>query len=239
MNYSRYPQYKDSGVPWLGEVPEAWTLTRIKYVARVIGGGTPTKENASYWEGGHIPWVSPKDMTSSVITTSEDTITEEAVRESATNYVEEGMPLIVVRSGILRHTIPVALAGRRLTINQDLKAFSLASTVLPRFFTYWIEGNNDNLVRAWRQMGATVESIDTSLMMGSLFFIPAYKEQQSIVRFLDLQTARIDSLISAIVSLIAEAKSEHRLLREYRTALIAAAVTGKIDVRKMAESEKA
>lgn len=53
---------KDSGVEWLGEVPEHWEMCPLKYLCDFSGGGTPTKDNLSYWESGSIPWVSPKDM---------------------------------------------------------------------------------------------------------------------------------------------------------------------------------
>jgi type I restriction enzyme S subunit len=74
-------------------------------VGRWFGGGTPSKANPHFWTGGKIPWVSPKDM-------KFDLITEDAVAQSATNLVEAGSILIVVRSGILQHTIPVAVAQR-------------------------------------------------------------------------------------------------------------------------------
>ena len=61
MSFPRYPAYKDSGVEWLGEVPEHWQLPKLKHVARFSGGGTPSRDNLEFW-GGDIPWVSPKDM---------------------------------------------------------------------------------------------------------------------------------------------------------------------------------
>ncbi len=87
-----------------------------------FGGGTPSKANPRFWTGGKIPWVSPKDMKSDLITDAKDHITVEAVAQSATNLVEEGSILIVVRSGILQHTLPVAVTQRQVTLNQDLKA---------------------------------------------------------------------------------------------------------------------
>jgi type I restriction enzyme S subunit len=119
---------------------QRWPIFRLKRLTRLKGGGTPSKENESFWTNGDIPWVSPKDMKRRIITETEDYITADAVDASATSFVEAGSPLVVVRSGILRHTLPVAIAGRRVTLNQDMKAFALRDNVDANFFTYWIEG---------------------------------------------------------------------------------------------------
>jgi len=186
---------------------------RLKHIAQLLGGGTPSKENEAFWSNGSVPWVSPKDMKRRVIVETEDCITEEAVANSATSYVEPGSPLLVVRSGILRHTLPVAIAGRRLTINQDMKAFRLSDRVMSRFLVYWIEGQSSELLLEWRQFGATVESIDIGRMMNGRIALPALVIQQAIADFLDRETARIDQLIEkkeAFLSLVEEKKAALR-----------------------------
>lgn len=172
-----------------------WPRARLKHLARLSGGGTPSKENVEFWQSGDIPWVSPKDMKRRIISETEDYITAAAVDGSATAYVEAGSPLVVVRSGILRHTLPVAISGVRLTLNQDMKAFRLGPRLDARFFTYWIEGQSSDLLLEWRQFGATVESIDTVQMMNGRIAVPDLPTQQVIADFLDRETARIVLLI--------------------------------------------
>ena len=196
-----------------------WTVLRLKHLASVSGGGTPSKDNAAFWENGSIPWVSPKDMKCRIISETEDYITNDAVKGSATSFVETNSPLMVVRSGILRSVLPVAIAGRRLTINQDMKAFKLSPRLNPHFFVYWIEGQSDDLLPEWRQLGATVESIDVDRMMNGKLAVPDLETQESIVSFLDRETAALDKLSEAVLASI-------DLLRKYRSALITAAVTG-------------
>lgn len=174
----------------------AWPIKRLRHIARLVGGGTPSKGEAAFWSAGTVPWVSPKDMKSRVISETEDYITEDAVDGSATSFVPEGSPLMVVRSGILRHTLPVALAGRRLTLNQDMKAFRLAAEVDASFFVWWIEGQSSDLLLEWRQFGATVESIDTRAMMNGRIAVPDLDTQMAIAAYLDRETARIDQLIA-------------------------------------------
>lgn len=182
--------------------PSNWPIYRLKHLARLTGGGTPLKENIAFWEGGDIPWVSPKDMKRRTITETEDYITEAAVDASATSFIDVGSPMMVVRSGILRHTLPVAIAGRRLTINQDMKAFKLRRRLDPRFFVYWVEGQSSDLLLEWRQFGATVESIDIGRMMNGRLAVPDPKIQKLIAHFLDRETARVDQLIEKEQQLI-------------------------------------
>ena len=80
-------------------------------------GGTPDKGNPEYWNG-EIPWVSPKDMKSTTIENTEDHITTDGLESSATKLVAPGAVLLVMRSGILRHSIPVAINRVSIALNQ-------------------------------------------------------------------------------------------------------------------------
>ena len=194
----------------------------LKHLARLTGGGTPARENDAFWEGGDVPWISPKDMKRRVITSAEDYITEDAVDGSATSFVDAGSPLMVVRSGILRHTLPVAIAGRRLTLNQDMKAFNLSSRLNPMFFVYWVEGQSSDLLLEWRQFGATVESIDTGRLLNGRVALPDLPTQKAIADFLDRETARIDQLIEKKQRMV-------EVLGEKRQVVISRAVTKGLD----------
>ncbi|MEH2253319.1 restriction endonuclease subunit S [Nostoc sp.] len=104
--------------------PSTWTDANTETLGRLVNiqsGGTPSKKNPDYWDGD-IPWVSPKDMKQDIIFDSIDHISQKAIEETNIKYVEPGAILIVVRGMILAHTIPIALAATRLTINQDMKA---------------------------------------------------------------------------------------------------------------------
>jgi type I restriction enzyme, S subunit len=215
--FKPYPAYKDSGLEWLGEIPAHWGLKRLKRIAEFRGGGTPSKDIPDYW-GGDIPWVSPKDMKVSIVVDTEDKITSQGVRESATKFVPAGAVLLVVRSGILVHSIPVALAGRELTLNQDLKALIPRSELLPEYLLYLISGLQKELLVEWKKEGATVESLEIDLVAQTQTPLPREREQRAIAEFLDRETARIDALVVKKERLI-------ELLQEKRTALITRAIT--------------
>ncbi|EJG0998390.1 restriction endonuclease subunit S [Vibrio parahaemolyticus] len=215
---------KDSGVERLGKVPEHWKVVPLKYLCRFSGGGTPSKDNLSYWTNGTTPWVSPKDMKTFWIEKTQDYVTDIAVKESSTNLVEKGALLMVVRSGILQRTIPIAINTVPVTLNQDMKALRFNNRMLATFASDYILGNVDKLLLEWSKEGATVESIEHEYLANGLFPVPPIVEQRQIVEALTQQKERFDELEGkAIVGI--------KLLQERRTALISAAVTGKIDVR--------
>lgn len=135
-----------------------WPTERLDKLFNVVGGGTPAKSVTEYWVGD-IPWVSPKDMKVDVITDTEDHVTAEAIANSATKLVEKGSVLIVYRSGILAHTFPVAIAGRTLALNQDLKALQSKGEVSNEFIYGWFI-TGQKLALSFVKKGATVHNID-------------------------------------------------------------------------------
>jgi len=214
---------KPSGVEWLGDVPEHWEVKKIRHMFSFRSGGTPSTDNPDYWDG-EIPWISSKDMKSFYIVDSEDHINQIAIQESATNLIPSNTLVIVMRSGILIHSIPACVLMHAMAINQDIKAFLPTVQLLPAYYARFIECFQKQLLTEWRKEGATVESLDMELIKNFQVPRPPLSEQHAIAAFLDRETAKIDTLSAKVLMAIER-------LREYRTALISAAVTGKIDVR--------
>lgn len=217
MKCKPYPKYKDSGVQWLGEVPEHWEVRRLKFLVWALGGGTPDTSRPEYWNG-EIPWVSPKDMKTDEISDTQDHITDSGLLDSASNLIPPQTILIVMRSGILKHSIPVTITLVPLAINQDLKALFTGKNIRPDFLRYFISGLQKNLLPVWTKQGCTVESIEFDYMMNTLFPVIPLPEQTAIAAFLDRKTAQIDTLIQKEKELIEK-------LREQRMAVITQAVT--------------
>ncbi len=215
--YQAYPEYVASEANWLGDIPKSWKLSPLKYLARFSGGGTPSKDKPEYWSG-NIPWVSPKDMKSSRIVSSIDKITEKAIEDSTTNLLNKGALLLVVRSGILQHSIPVAINDVAVTLNQDMKALRFNQRLDVRYGMYVVSGNQKTLLLKWGKQGATVESIEQEYLSNTVFPVPSISEQEKIADFLDHETAKIDTLIEKQQQLI-------KLLKEKRQAVISHAVT--------------
>lgn len=91
----------------------------LRKVASSFSGGTPSKEHLEYWNG-NIPWASPKDVKEFYLSDTEDYITEKGLCSSSSKLAAPGSVLLVVRSGILQHTIPVSVCSVPMAINQDI-----------------------------------------------------------------------------------------------------------------------
>jgi type I restriction enzyme S subunit len=222
VNFARYPAYGESGVEWLGEIPGHWELRRLKHLFEFGSGGTPPKEQPDLWVGD-FPWVSAKDMKTRIVESAEDTISRSPEALAHTGFVGAGAILLVARSGILRHTLPVAVAARELAFNQDLKSLTPRKRdILSLFFLYLLEGYQKQLLALWRQEGATVESLDVEVLAHTLVPLPPEAEQRAIATFLDREIAEIDALIEANRRLI-------EILDEKRQAVISHAVTKGLD----------
>ncbi|SEG25377.1 type I restriction enzyme, S subunit [Thauera chlorobenzoica] len=100
MSLPKYPEYKDSGAAWLGEVPAHWAIAPLKHLVSFTSGGTPSKEIPEYWDG-RVPWASAKDLKSQRLSDTTDHITEYAVSSGAASLVPVGTALVVVRGMIL------------------------------------------------------------------------------------------------------------------------------------------
>lgn len=222
---------KDSGVNWLGEIPAHWSYKRLKFLVAVQGGGTPNTGKPEYWNGD-IPWVSPKDMKYDFIDTTEDYLTQKGVEESATRLINSNAVLIVVRSGILRHTIPVARNTCLVSLNQDMKALTTNTELNPGYLHWFINGLQKGLLPLWSKPGCTVESIELSYLLNTHIPLPPHDEQQQI-------EAYVADIRDDFNNRMAKVEKVIQKLNEYRSALITNAVTGKIDVRDYMSSVNA
>ncbi|GAB3222549.1 restriction endonuclease subunit S [Spirosoma arcticum] len=148
---------KDSGLPWLGKIPAHWEVKKLKYVVQqVLGGGTPSTTEKAFWDGD-IPWVSPKDMKVELISSTQDYITELALQNSATTLIPAGSILVVVRSGILKHTLPVAINTLEVTLNQDMKAIVPKAKISNQFLKWLLKGMQKFILTYCSKLGATVD----------------------------------------------------------------------------------
>jgi restriction endonuclease S subunit len=200
-------------------------------IDKIRGGGTPSTQNPEYWDGP-LPWVSPKDMKSTYISKTQDYVTNLALTNSVIELVSPNSILIVVRSGILKHTLPVCINSVPVTINQDLKALTLNSDTEAKFLRYVLKAYEKEVLNFCSKIGATVDSIEIEELLNFMIVLPPRAEQEKISIQLDLQVSSIDAVVQAVKKVIAK-------LQEYRAALITSAVTGQIDVRAAVTAEAA
>ncbi|MCD8477579.1 MAG: restriction endonuclease subunit S [Sulfurospirillum sp.] len=216
---------KDSGVEWLGKIPEHWESVCLKWIAKIYSGGTPDKTNLSYWEEGTIPWISSGEVNQFFITEPTTYITEEAYEKSSAKWIPKNA-LVMALAGQGKTKGMVAQLGIMTTCNQSMAAIVLSEKVSERFIFWWLTSNYEkirNLAGGDLRDGLNLDIIGSIVCPYFLL-----SEQQQIANYLDKSTCKIDTLIS-------KAQKAIELLKERRTALISAAVTGKIDVRSVNE----
>jgi len=125
-------------------------------------------------------------MTGRNIADTQDHIAETALEETTTHLVPPGSVLLVVRSGILVHTIPVAISRVPLTLNQDMKALiPIDGSINGDFLAYFLQSCSGTLLSNYVKRGATVHSIDVGRLREMPVPTPAPSEQRRIVEILD------------------------------------------------------
>jgi len=146
----------------------------------MFSGGTPDTQNPAYWKGS-IPWVSPKDFGEYELASATDNITEAAIEESSSKIAPANSVLLVVRSGVLVHTIPIGVATTGLAINQDVKAMICRSDILPHYLAAYFRVFQKHLLPVITKYGATVQSINTAELKNLVIPVPPLEIQTKIV----------------------------------------------------------
>lgn len=190
-----------------GKLPKGWGIMMLGELGKWKGGGTPSKQNKSFWENGTNLWVSSKDMKFKNINDSIDKITDEAIVKSSAKMISKGAILFVMRSGILRHTLPVAIAGKNLTVNQDLQSVEPFEFIDTEYFYWFIVGHNQKIRQECSKDGTTVESIDTTSLKKYPIPIAPIKEQHRIVQEIESRLSVADKMEESIAQSLQQAEA--------------------------------
>ena len=210
MSFPRYPAYKDSGVAWLGEVPEHWEATKTKYVVNFTTGWTPPTGDSASFDGAN-PWANISDLGAKVIHDTAKHISDGAVAILRIQKSPAGSLLFSFKLSIGQ----VSFAGVDLYTNEAIATF-LPSSTLDLSFAYYalplflVQNAAENIYGA--------KLLNQQLMRSASFALAPLHEQVQIANFLDRETAKIDALIAEQQRLI-------ELLQEKRQAVISHAVT--------------
>jgi type I restriction enzyme S subunit len=161
------------------DLPAGWAWIRLSDLGEFCGGKTPSKQNPTYWSGS-IPWITPKDMKQLRLADSEDHVSPAAIADGLAPIPRHSL-LIVVRSGILRRTVPVAINEVETTINQDLKALKLTAPEMVPYLQLLVRGFERFILETLTKVGTTVESIRFDDFAAQPFPLPPAAEQARIV----------------------------------------------------------
>jgi len=211
---------KGSMAGWIGEAPQHWRVSALGYVARIDSGSTPDRANPHYW-GGSIPWVKTGEVNYDPITQAEECITEAGLQGSSAKVALPGTLLMAMYGqGVTRGR--VALLEVPAAYNQACAAIHFDMAVAPSFGRYFFMAAYQHVRDGGNETSQM--NLSTGVIQKFKIAVPPLREQMAIVDFLDRSIREIELLIG-------HADASLLLLSERRSALISAAVIGKIDVR--------
>ena len=200
---------------WAPDLPSSWDVVRLRWIARIFAGGTPTRANLEFWTGGTIPWLNSGAVNQVVIDSPSAFITQAAVAGGGTRWAPAGSVLVAL-AGQGKTKGLAALLQIDSTLNQSIAAIVPGPTIDQRFLFYWLTANYLNL------RGLAGGDLRDGLNLQHIGSVqvpcPPVAAQRAIAEFLDRETAQIDALIAKNEELIA-------LLTERRTATITRCVT--------------
>jgi len=212
---------KDSGIEWLGQIPAHWETKKMKQVANLLNGYA--FDSNSYVEEG-IPIIRIGDVSGS-IDWSNVKRAPETFLSSLSRFLVKAGDIILAMTGATIGKSAVFDSTQMALLNQRVGVIR-AKNVHQKFLAYFIHSDQYKARIDDLCFGGAQENIGRDDLANIQIPVPPNEEQRQIVTFLDRETAKIDALM-------AKEREAIEKLKEYRTALIAEAVTGKIDVRAM------
>ena len=215
----RYPEYKDSGVEFIGEIPAHWEIKKLGYVSKIFKGGTPKRHIDRYFQGD-LPWARPVDITALngalYIDDTEIHISEEALGNSAARRLPVGTVLLTSRATIGE----TAITTVPMATNQGFANFVCDEALFNNYLVYYLRAIKDWLISLGS--GTTFLEVTKRTLVGLKMPLPPLSEQTQIANFLNRKTEQIDELIHIKERMV-------ELLQEQRTALVHETVTKGLD----------
>lgn len=215
---------KASRIEWLGSVPSHWRVMPIRYAAKLESGHTPSRQRPDWWVDCTIPWFSLADIWQ-IREAGVDYITDTAEKVSEVGLANSSARLLPAGTVMLSRTASVgfsAIMGVDMATTQDFANWVPGAALAPEFLLYVFRAMGGEFERL--RMGSTHNTIYMPDIQSLKFALPPIEEQREIVRYIREKCAEADRLI-------AEGQRAIVLLRERQSALISAAVTGRIDVQ--------
>lgn len=221
-------EMQDSGVEWLGEIPAHWESSRLKWC---------TRQDTSICYGIVQPGDHVEDGVPFVQTTNISTGTfeldylqrtsQKIAAEYSRSRLEAGDVILGIRASIgAAYVVPKELEGANLS--RGIARIAVSDEVQAEYLKFYLSSNHAENYWSLAQQGATFNEVSIANVRELSVPLPPFAEQHQIADYLAVRTELVDRLISKVNEAIDR-------LKEYRTALISAAVTGQIDVRETVE----
>jgi len=223
-------EMKDSGVGWIGTIPAHWDAVRMKQVARLESGHTPSRQHPEYWIECHVPWITTsevwqvRDGRAEYITETKECVSELGLANSSARRLPAGTVVLSRTASVgFSAIMPVEMAT-----SQDFADWVPGPSVISEYLLYVLRSMRGEFDRL--MMGSTHQTIYMPDIQKLSMPLPSLGEQKQIVVHIRHEARTLDGLID-------RTRQSIELLKAYRTALISAAVTGQIDIPGINETE--
>lgn len=207
---------KDSGVEWIGQIPEHWEIMKIRWAYPNLGSGTtPDTNNPLYYVDDGYNWLQTGDLTDGIITSTSKHLSRIAVSEKKMRFYPIGSIVIAMYGATIGK---VGLLQIETSTNQACCVLPPQKNIDNRFMLFVLKSSRDTLIS--KSIGGGQPNISQAIIQDHRIPFPALDEQQAIACYLETKCERINSSISTAVRQI-------QLLKEYKQSLITEVVTGK------------
>lgn len=215
---------KDSGIEWIGEIPESWNDYKLKHIiSQFIAGGTPKSDDEKFWgdaNSNNIPWVAINDMSNiDKVKNTSKYITREGLHNKNLKILSKGTILYSIFASLGK----VSVLGIPAVTNQAILGLITNSNIINNDYLVYYLNFLEKYIPLFSNSN-TQDNLNTEIVKNFPIPLPNLNEQKLIVDFLDKETSNIFKAIDKI-------KKHTELLEEYKESLIYHVVTGQIDVR--------
>lgn len=219
MKHKPYPKYKDSGVEWLGEVPEHWEVWKIGHLTTKIGSGKTPTGGAEVYQSEGVLFIRSQNVYDEGLRLGDvvfiDSVTDE---EMAWARVQANDILLNITGASLGRTCIVPKDMPPANVNQHVCIIRMRNREYADYVSWYLKSNIAKSFYDIAQTGSAREGLNFEQISIIQTLLPSLPEQQSIAGFLDRKTAKIDALIDKKQELV-------KRLQEKRSAVISHAVT--------------
>ena len=209
---------KESGIDWIGQMPEEWESGKVKYFSKISAGATPDRNNLLFWNGD-INWMSSGEVNQEIVKYTAETITNLALKKSSTKLLPIGTVMLAMNGqGKTKGT--VAILAIETASNQSLASFIVDGNRLNNQYLYYFFKAGYSYIRGLK--GEDRDGLNLQLVSNITVLLFDIKEQQKIADFLDKRTTQLDKVKSLL-------EEQIQKLYAYRASLIYETVTKGLD----------
>lgn len=208
---------KDSGIEWIGDIPIDWKVTKINKVTKSYSGGTPSRQNNSFWEKGIIPWISSGEVNKEYIYDTNEKITTLGLQKSSAKMFPANT-VIVALNGQGKTKGMSAIIKIKASTNQSLVGFICDEDRLDYRYLNYLFKSSYEFNRNYYAGGDKRDGIAAGDLKQAYIPLPEKDKQKKIAAFLDEKVAHIDNIIE-------DTKKSIENLKAYKQSLITETVT--------------